>query len=371
MPTPDPGDVYIKYAADDDGNTRPVPQGTVFWASPSLWLTTGGGTAHVNQKDTINVRVDNHSDNNHMDVQVQVWVADPTVGFQPQQGRVPGSPNPFNPRQQPIPYKSKLTVPPRGFGVASIEWTPEQAHPHRCIGANCFVTGGSTPEGVEFVAAGGATPFDAAKYQHMGQRNIAIADAQQNGGKMQFAFRVANVGATPQRYTLAVREILGEDGLDTLVREQVLQRSFATVAGLDLDDLVRMRIDADCENPGQPLERVLLDNGGVPILVDSENTYELRPPKRRAEKVELSSFNLLPRGGEGSRYGDQEAEVEVRPGTLVPVALDVTLAEDTGAGGLHTFQISQYDEEGALVGGLRVHALAVTDEILDPCGCPQ
>jgi hypothetical protein len=379
----DPGDLYIKSDVGDNGTTHPLQDGTNFWESPSLWLSdmdvdapppSDADKATVGLLRYINVRVDNKGNNDHIDVQVQVWIANPTLGLQPFQA-IPDGPDAFKKRpdfSNPTPpaVPEALTVPKNSSATLRVPWKPTSddltdqnfGSPHLCIAANCF----ALTEGVIFTPGG--SPFDAKTFQHMAQRNITLLPAGQRGGQIRFPFEVANVRGIDAEFTLAVDEILGDDGLDVLGREQVLLGRFTTISGVDVIEMTRLRAQYFCQQLGQPIERALLAAGGAPVLVDSRDSFEVHGADTRAQEAVFSSANILDdRRHEHGHVRCEEPTVRARAGTLVPVTLDVTIAEQTGAGGVHTFQVRQYDDTGTVVGGIRFMALAVTEELLNPC----
>ncbi len=373
----DPGPLYIKTYAGDNGTTRPLPANTSqpFWESPSLYLgspmdhvppNVGAYDATVNIAKQIWVWVDNMSEVDRQNVCVQLWVANPTVGLQPG-NHVPSIVNPT----QVFPLG---TVPANGQAGFSVQWTPAQAdlgadaEADRCIGANCFVSDGpTTTEGQQLTSPPSGHPFDARLYQHNAQRNLTLHKAPA-GGKAHFLFDVANVGGEDADYTLTVEEVVGEDSFDRLGREQVLLTRATTVTEVDLIELARLRTQYSCGQLGQPIERALLAAGHAVVLVDSAGTYKVTAATARARRIILDPASLE-RTDTDVRRTSREQEVRVRvPAERVgPLTLDVTMDEDTKIGGIHTFQVKQYDDGGTLVGGIRFMALAVSDELLDPC----
>lgn len=372
--------VYIKGFAGDDG-TRPFPAGTAFYLTPSIWLSDsatdpgpppgGGDQATIDDPaNLIHVRVDNPSAAAVNGVFVQAWVGNPTVSLQPDHA-LAGS-NAYTP--WPLGQTGQ-TVPAQGFTIVLVPWKPAAtglppAGPyHLCIGANCYVvdpaTGGDV-EGVTLSSQGASSPYHPDTDPHMGQRNITLSAAP-TGGHLRFLFQAANTRGEDTTYTLAVTETLRDDSLDLLGLEQVLGLPSTTVTGLDLVEIARLRTTRFCDQLGQPLERALIEAGGRPILVDSDNTYEVHPATVAA-RTRLVSTRLT---SGADKEGDRAPQVLVPVGAVVPVALDIALPDETGPGGVHTFQLQQYDPDGTLVGGIQFMAMAATDEFLDPCRCDR
>ena len=372
--------VYIKGYAGDDG-TRPLPAGTAFYLTPSIWLSdsttdtgppaTGADKATIGDTaNLIHVRVDNPGTAAVNGVYVQAWVANPTVSLQPDHALAGSDP------YTSLPLGSTgQTVPAQGFTVVLVPWDPAAtglptAGPyHLCIGANCYVAGpapGGDVEGVTLSQQGASNPYHPDSDPHMGQRNITLSAAP-SGGHLRFLFQAANTAGKDATYTLAVTETLRDDSLDLLGLEQVLGLPSTTVTGMDLAEIARLRTARFCDQLGQPLERALIEAGGRPILVDSDNTYEVHPATVAA-RTRLVSTRLTSGVGE---EGDGAPQVLVPVGAVVPVALDIALPDETGPGGVHTFQLQQYDPDGTLVGGIQVMAMAATAEFLDPCRCDR
>jgi hypothetical protein len=242
----------------------------------------------------------------------------------------------------------------------------------RSRAANVFAVSsiGVPTEGINVNGAPG-NPFSPLTRQKQAQRNIVLKPATAEGGRARFVFNVPNFGIEGAEYTLTVEEVRGEEGLDQLGQEHVLGLRVATVTGLDPVEIQRLRQTDFCRQLGQPLERALLEAGGRPVIVDSQAGHEVVAARRRAKSAVFSSASIKDSCGEGGEYkerGDREdATVFVPTGAVVPVALDVTIADDAQTGAVHTFQVKQWDEDGNIVGGQRFMVLGAPDELVSPC----
>src|SRR4051794_9973649 len=77
-------DLYIKYDASDTGS-RPIPPATVFYLSPSVFITDQAGNslleARIGEPNLIHVQVDSLTEDPRLNVTVQVRACDFTGGF--------------------------------------------------------------------------------------------------------------------------------------------------------------------------------------------------------------------------------------------------------------------------------------------------
>jgi hypothetical protein len=345
-------DLYIKYQTGDDG-TRPINPCTNFWASPSVWITDSSGNglneARVGQDNIINVQVDSKSATAKSGVKVQVWVCDFTLGgVGPAAVLVSGSAGGPSGRTGTVPTGVSSNAP----GIAQVHWTPAEADllnspepnkGHLCIGANAYFEG-MPPEGV--IRSSGL--LDVCNDQHHGWKNITVIKTI-NLVEATFSFRVANPAVEVEEFLLTVEELDRELAMGQLEQEQLLTVGFVDLrGGKDGDGGEGEEIPPGCLD--EPLERKRLRDGGQLVLTGMEEPVPLRPAAYPARKIDIV----------GEEGGGGELKLQIVPGDRVPVTLQTTF-EKAETGEVHTFDITQRDGKGRIIGGGRVIAVVVPD----------
>jgi len=337
-------DLYIKYDASDTGS-RPIPPGTVFYLSPSVFITDQAGNsrleARIGEPNLIHVQVDSLTEDPRLNVTVQVWACDFTGGFigpdaarQSSGGVGPGL-------SSGIPTPVTKSVP----GVAAVSWTPTDAdlinqpdplHGHLCLAANVYLGFPQPVEGQRLVAGKLDVPND----QHHAWKNITVVKTQ--GVRADVPFRVGNRGPEPAKFVLRAFEL--EDAMGPVEMEHLLMDRCVDLvdAGPPPDP-----VPAACLT--EPRERTWLAQGGRLVLRGLPDLVPLRPARRRAR--------VLLRTEESA---DDKVATVIRPGREIPVVLTVEGGQDVGA--VHTIDVVQEDAtNGEVVGGGRVVVVETPD----------
>ena len=144
----------IRYDTTDMGQ-RPLPQGTVFWASPDISVspTDANGNVQVGTNVTVQARVYNFGLAPGIPVNVEFYWVNPALGITPANGNLIGS--------------VLVTVPATNYVDVTCPntWTPTFVNGgHECLIVQC-----TCPQDPI------TNPFLPALDRHVGQRNITVA----------------------------------------------------------------------------------------------------------------------------------------------------------------------------------------------------
>jgi hypothetical protein len=338
-----PGSLYVKYAAGDSG-IRPIPPGTAFWASPSVWLTDAGGNpipcARVGVDNWIHVQVDSTVDQPRTGVKSQVWVCDYTAGYigpdvaRASSGGAAG-------RTGTVSTAVSSAAP----GVTHVTWRPtaadliNSANPnegHLCVGVNIYAELPPPPEGA--VLSSGR--LDVINNAHHGWHNITVTTTPLVGPH-NFAFRLTNPGVEAADFGVEVWENEGE--LGQLEQETLLGAGF-----VDLVDSEPMPDPVPPTCQVEPPARTWLARGGRLVLRGMPEQTPLRPAGERA-KIQLVT----------EQGADQQVGVSIGPGEHVPVVLQIGATGQPGD--VHVLDVAQRDRDGLVLGGGRILVVEVPE----------
>jgi hypothetical protein len=344
------GDLFVKYQAGDNG-TRPIAPCTNFWSSPSVWLTDVNGNglneAQVGEDNIINVQVDSKSATARTAVKVQVWVCDFTLGgVGPGAVLLSGSAGGPSGRTATVPTGVSSSTP----GIAQVHWTPvdadlinsaDKTRGHVCAGASTYVEG-AKPEGA--IKTSGL--LDVCNDQHHAWKNLTVVKSQ-NFRHAEMSFRMVNPLLELAEFVIETRELERDEAMGQLELEQLLTADF--VQFVPKNGGKPEPVPPGCMT--EPRERTLLREGGRLVLTGLEKPVALRPAREPAAEV-----GVVAEGGEGGKA----TKLTAAAGDRVPVTLVAEL-KDSDPGEVHTFEITQADERGRIVGGARVIVVAVPE----------
>jgi hypothetical protein len=346
------GSLFIKYQPGDTG-VRPINPCTGYWASPSLWLTGGidAGTAKVGVVNTIHAVVDNMaSGQQKTGVKVQVWVCNFTIGVGP------GAVTPSSPGGASGSTRTIGTIAAGASGEQTIDWTPTEDDlinsndpnsGHVCLGANCYTQTDAAPEGAQWTPMSGF--LNICGDQHHAQKNIQVRLVVP-GIMVTFFFLTANAALETDVFNVATRELVELEHLGLPEREHLLGGQMVQPAGLEPDELERIRT----ETRGQPVERAWLRAGARMKLANLDRDVFLHPTKLPAQELRLVSDEL--RG--------TDLDLELDGFTRRPTALEVVVPRNTPFGAVNVFDVVQTNRRGRLVGGARLMTIAVPGELI-------
>jgi hypothetical protein len=197
---PPSGELYIRYS-DTDNGARDIPAGTTYWLSPALEIINGydAGTAVANDPDqAVRVWVGNQGSNLRTDVLVQVYACDfgTTNPYLQSLGGSAGTPG------GPFQVPGNAHVQNGNEGYVDIGWSPATSElgglteKHVCLFANVHRTGDGAPQSDPPV-------WSIPTNQHHAQRNIKLR-ATGMGGMFWAGFSAANMFETKQDFVLEV-----------------------------------------------------------------------------------------------------------------------------------------------------------------------
>ncbi|MEV8630893.1 hypothetical protein AB0395_04480 [Streptosporangium sp. NPDC051023] len=344
----EPGVLYVKYAAGDDG-TDVIPSGAAFWASPSIWITDTAGNsipnAQVGVDNWVHVQVDSTSTDSYTGVKVQTWVCDYTAGFIGPDAARPSSGG-ANGRTATVGTAVTKSSP----GTMHVVWRPTTAdlingpnpnEGHLCVGANVYVETLPGPEGARLSSG----RLDVINNRHHGWKNITVVAKTPRLAPL--AFRLTNLGPEPENFQVRAWELDQGEGIGSLQQEHLLTQHFVDlVDGEPRPDPV----PALCQT--EPPERRWLAQGGRLVLRGVPERTELRPAQHRAE------FTIRT-ADQGCEEPGEHARLQIRPGELAPVIF--VLGCDGEPGEVHTIDITQQTADGVVLGGARLIAVHVPE----------
>jgi hypothetical protein len=331
---PDPGVLYIRWAANGSDDNRTDPGSAVSYLSHSLQVvnpadpTQDPGLALVGRAQQIRVLVDTQA--HTTEVGVQVWAcAWGTAGqpFLPSTNGTQGlsrdlddSLNPYV--ADPAPPAPQLAI--------DLDWTPlasdltsigasTTADLHVCLLANVYSTAGVGDGAI--VPPPGPPVLNVATNRHHAQHNIALHPVPAGMKKFHVRFWAGNPFARgTQAFGVAAVPVLE--------------------AALGRDDLARLArgrwLREDPELPGR---------GGRPVLSRERLGTVALHPERKALRPHRAGPKL---------------ELELEPGKPRPITLEVEVP-DAEPGALHVLDLVQHGKRG-IVGGARALLLCVDRE---------
>jgi hypothetical protein len=335
------GNLFIKWDPSDTGN-RPIPGGSAFWASPSIWINSPGNfTATTGQDNYVYVQVDRvggGSDANP--AYVQTWVCNPTTAPGPSGSTLPSAGGSSGLPQASIAPNTTLPQ------TILNNWIPAKADAtinggHLCIVANVYDTNG---DGADLTSGF----VDVVNNQHHAQRNISVV-AGMMGMMMKVLIWFPILEALPEGdrgpgviriHKLPVERVLSPVIKETLLTSPLVQleREREAAAGEDEEE----PLSPFCVK--EPVERRRLRHGGELFLAGSEHRIH-------ASETELARAGIV--------YGDRLVQnIEVAPvAGASPVRTIVLDLSKDDLGGVHEFDITHTNQKGQVVGGMRAVVL--------------
>lgn len=291
----------------------------------------------------IQVRVFNVSSNDIHNVNVEAWVCNFTMGV-----TINSSLSSSNPAHQPMTgFVSVIPAGGSALVTCSPDWVTTQADVmlnggHVCIAACCYTDPQDPNDNGQAVTPGDiingptGSDFNFCCDAHHAQRNIAVRAVpvgQRKEGGFQFKFFADN--PDPERELEVVMEIKHATGVHAFGRnEQQLLLSGPHATVLITDDCGCQLVLA-----GDPRETPIHESHHKPRAVVLE--------------------------GEGIGRGNILKAV-FPPKGRIPMAMFVEFAPEEDLGGFHTFDVTETDTKGNVVGGVRVMTLFVNNPQATP-----
>jgi|KBSSwiStaDraftv2_1062776.scaffolds.fasta_scaffold11852_5 hypothetical protein len=172
--------LVIRYTSTDDGRGRPIPDNTVFWASPDIWVESSDplGNPVVGEANFVHARVFNLGKAQARPTRVDMFWMEPSIG--------PGSMNWLGSTWVEVPYHKSKDV------RCPVPWVPQ------FLGHECLIVHASADIDDPI-----ALPFEPRLDRHVGQRNVNVVAAVP-GQPLHYLLKVHNVAATAARVTIAV-----------------------------------------------------------------------------------------------------------------------------------------------------------------------
>ena len=309
--------------------TFPIDPCTNYWLCPNVWLdhagdmTVDAATAKVGAPNTVKVQVFNKNQQPISNVNVEVWVCDYTLGVSPASSLA--SSNPGNGAM--VGFTGSIASGSSAIISCSPIWTPTTADAalnggHVCIAANCY---GDSPgdDGQPLSPAG----FSFCCNAHHAQRNIAvraITQAMAKEGGFGFRFFAANPDQERElEAVLEIKEVRGKMALTRNERQLLLSGPHVKVLASDYDQ---------CKL----------------ILAGDYAITPLRPSRFRPRELFLEGDAI----GKGNSL-----KVYLKPGERLPLAMRAEFNSKEEPGGFYTFDVTQTNAHGEIVGGVRVMTL--------------
>jgi hypothetical protein len=294
--------------------TGAVPPPIPFWCSPDiLFSPTAGGNAIAGKPTTITARVFNSGLADALDVLVEFFWFNPSLGF------TAGTANPIGSRIVTVPDHQHVPV------TCPVPWVPFIVNGgHECLVVQC-----STPEegsnGLRF-------PFDAASDRHVGQRNLHVAPATE---AVSLHLQAGNQFRAGTGFALLLTSTIVTGNL-TALRQLGVQAAIALVAGA---------LPGTRTNLLQATDATGTDYGIRVTGVTSTGTVQNPYPQ------DLSAF-LAARSGAGVASGRTLTQLELSPGDTAAIDLS---GPPTGAG-TGRFLVHRFSQavQGVPVGGYTV-----------------
>ncbi len=335
------GNLYIKWTSGDTG-TRPIPGGSTWWLSPSIWITSPGNAQASSGKDNlIYVQPDRIGDGtDSTDVSVRAWVCNPTTAPGPSGATIASAGGPGG---------ALGVIPNLGAGVSFPvspllvnDWVPAPTDVavnggHLCIVADIFDKSG---DGADLTTG----VVDVVNNQHHAQHNISLVMGVQ-GRMLQVPFWFPILEALPEadrgRGLIRVQPVGGV--LGQVTKEELLRDPRVTLEH-EREGTTQPRELVNPHCLTEPPERTRLREGGELVLSGSD--YKIHRSEARPERA-------------GILFEDRvHSEIEVTPvsGAASVRTFVCELPEDD-FGAVHEFDIVHSTAEGRVVGGMRVVVL--------------
>jgi hypothetical protein len=173
--------LLLRYKPIDNGLGRPIPDNTVFWVSPDIWVESSDplGNAVLGQHNVVHARVFNLGKAQSSPTRVDFYWGDAAVGLGPGQMNFIGS--------------DTVVVPFHQSKDVRVKWVPISTG-HECLMVNttCDINDAI------------AQPFQPTLDRHVGQRNINVVQAGA-GKPVKFLVGVNNLAPMMATLTVAAR----------------------------------------------------------------------------------------------------------------------------------------------------------------------
>ena len=338
------GNLYIKWNSGDTGG-RPIPAGSTWWLSPSIWINSpGNAQASSGQPNLIYVQPDfvgGGSGTDSTDVTVRAWVCNPTSAPGPSGATIPSAGGAGGSKGVILAGMTGVSFPLMS-GLLVNDWVPTTADVavnggHLCIVANVFDKSGGA-DSVDVTTG----VMDVVNNQHQAQHNISLVmGLQQMSLQVPFWFPVLE--ALPEadrgRGLIRVQPVGGV--LEQVTKEELLRDPRVTLEHEESTE-PRQVFNPYCLQ--EPPERTRLRKGGELIL--SGSAYKIHRSEAAPERA-------------GILFEDRvQPEIEVTPvsGAAAVRTFVCELSKDD-FGGVHEFDIVHTTADGRVVGGMRVVVL--------------
>jgi hypothetical protein len=331
------GNLFIKWTAGDTG-TRPIPSGSSWWQSPSIWINSpGNAEARSGQDNFIYVQPDRiGGGTDSSDVSIRAWVCNPTTAPGPGGNCIASAGGPGGLGKANIAATLPLSA------QLINNWRPLDTDVavnggHLCIVANIWDANG---DGTDLTTG----PVDVVNNQHHAQLNIHLAMGMM-GMSLRIPFWFPILEALPEADRgpglIRIHAVAGADVLGQVTKEQLLRDPRVT---LEHEDSTQPR---EVFNPyclQEPPERTRLRQGGELILSGSD--FKVHPSEAAPERAGLLFEDRV----------QQEIQVTPLSGAAEVRTFVCELSKDD-FGGVHEFDIVHATAEGRVAGGMRVVVL--------------
>lgn len=339
------GPLVIRYKTSDNGTRPIVPCDSTnpYWGSPDIWLVGGvdPGTAKVGTANTVVVQVTNISGETVQDVSVQAWVCDFTVGIGPASGLASaGGANPLTGYVSELAASSSVQI------QCAPAWTPVAADAalnggHVCLAANSY----SGTDGLSIPPSA----FNFCCDSHHAQRNIAVVQVKS-----------AKIRSGNFRFLVANPDL--EDAIDTVVNVRAVSARYAFSAAERNALIDRGLVENVKELPRISELGATGEAFATRSLFRATNSLQaarlrLARPDPAMDEIPIQVSRLRPvdYGLVSEVIGNgREVRARLDPGQRVPVTMQLQLNENAPIGSVQTFDVSQTDANGDLVGGVRL-----------------
>ncbi|HEX2340290.1 MAG TPA: hypothetical protein VHI98_07415 [Vicinamibacterales bacterium] len=211
--------LLLRYHKTDNGKGRPIPDNTVFWVSPDIWVESSDplGNAVVGEQNIVHARVLNLGKALARPTRVDFYWADPSLGLGPGQMNFIGSDTVF------VDYHRSKDV--------RVPWTPLVTG-HHCLVVN---TTAEINDPIEM-------SFHPRLDRHVGQRNIGVVHAAP-GKPIQLSLGVNNLAPmlTSVRVTARMQDVVvNPEATARWSRYEIVNAVAHHVRGEDSRDIIEM-----------------------------------------------------------------------------------------------------------------------------------
>jgi hypothetical protein len=236
--------LVLRYTANDNGKGRPLPNNTVFWASPDISVKSSDslGNPVAGEANFVSARVFNLGKAQARPTRLDFYWADPSLGLGPGQMNLIGS------EWVEVPYHKSARV------RCSTPWVPTGAG-HQCLLVN------STCDINDPIAA----PFQPQFDRHAGQRNVTVIQGGA-GQVVSLSLRINNIAPMAMRTTVVARvqHLAVRRGAATPASyEDIFNQSTDSRHGLEGGVFHRVADDARVERSAAHIESQLSEKTSI------------------------------------------------------------------------------------------------------------